>query len=181
MKSKRAALEMSTGMIVTIVLLMTVLILGLVFVRSVFNTGTSAVNQVDSAVQNEINKLFAEEEKSIVVYPASGEITLDKKDDPKGFAFSVKNKDVESADFSYSVGAQDVSRCGSGFTKEVANSYLLGGSGSFSLGAGNALDSGRAVKLDLPETAPPCTIIYVLEVTKNGQPYSSAQVFVTIE
>jgi len=36
MKSKRAAMEMSVGTIVTIVLLMTVLILGLVLVRSIF-------------------------------------------------------------------------------------------------------------------------------------------------
>lgn len=181
MKTKKAQMQMSVGTIVTIVLLMTVLILGLVLVRNVFSTGTSAIDQVDSAIQNEINELFAEEGKPMVVYPASRQITLDKGDDPKGFAFSVKNNDVEPADFSYEVEAQDVSKCGTGFSEETANNYLLGGSGSFSLGPGNALDLGRSVKFDLPETAPPCTIIYNLEVMKDNQPYSSADVFVTIE
>lgn len=179
---KKAQMQMSVGTIVTIVLLMTVLILGLVLVRNIFGSGISAIDQVDTAIQNEINSLFAEEGKPIVVYPASRQIKLDKGDDvPKGFAFSIKNNDVDPAEFSYTVEAQDISKCGTSFTKNDADGFLLGGSGSFSLGPGNDLDLARIVKFDVPETAPPCTIIYNLEVLKDNQPYSSADVFVTIE
>jgi len=74
MKSKKAAMEMSVGTIVTIVLLMSVLVLGLFLVQKIFNLGTGAVDAIDSQVQNEITKIFTEEGKSVAIYPSSGEI-----------------------------------------------------------------------------------------------------------
>lgn len=181
--NRKAAMEMSVGTIVTIVLLVTVLVLGLVLVRTVFDTGTDAVDQIDTAVQNEINKLFADE-GNLVVYPASRELTLERGEDPKGFAFSVKNNEETSdATFSYSLTTteDDVSRCGEGFTKNDAENMLIAGTGEFSLGPGAKLDIPRLIRFDVPETAPLCTIVYNLEIQKEGSAYSTAQIFVTIE
>jgi len=111
-KHKKAAMEMSVGTIVTIVLLMSVLVLGIFFVQKIFRTGTNAIDTIDSEVQNQISQLFSEEGKKVAIYPTSRQITLKKNDDPKGFAFSVRNNDVESADFSYRVYAVDASKCG---------------------------------------------------------------------
>jgi hypothetical protein len=174
-------MEMSVGTLVTIVLLMVVLVLGIVLVQKIFGAGTNAIDTVDNEIQDQINKLFSEEGKKLSVYPTSRQVTLKKGDDPKGFAFSVKNNDVESAEFTYSVEASDVTKCGGGFTENKANNFLLGGSGSFSLGPGNFLDLPRLVKLAVPETAPPCTIIYNLEIDKDGTSYSGADIFVTIK
>lgn len=179
MKNKKAAMEMSVGTIVTIVLLMSVLVLGLVLVRSVFRSSSNAIDQIDNAVQNEITKLFAEEDKELIVYPTSRTFTLKKGDDPAGFAFSVENKYTETKQYSYTVTAQDVSNCGSGFSKAEAESYLLGGAGSFSLERGTALSQARLVRFAIPETAPPCTIVYYLEV--EGVQGGGADIFVTIE
>ena len=57
MKNKKAAMEMSVGTIVTIVLLMTVLILGLVMIRTIFKGSIENINSVDQSVKNEINKI----------------------------------------------------------------------------------------------------------------------------
>ena len=56
---KQAAMEMSVGTIVTIVLLMTVLVLGLVLVRTIFTGAIKNIDNVDKAVENQISKLFA--------------------------------------------------------------------------------------------------------------------------
>ena len=182
-KNRRAAMEMSVGTIVTIVLLMSVLVLGIFLVQKIFKSSINAIDNVDEAINEEIKILFGNDEtKGLIIYPTSRQVTLDKNDDvPKGFAFSVRNKDVESAEFSYTIVANDISNCGTTMTKEKANSYLIGGSGSFSLGPGNSLDLARLVKIDVDGTAPPCTIFYVLDVKKGTESYSTADISVTIK
>lgn len=66
-KNKRAAMEMSVGTIVTIVLLMSALVLGLVLTRTVFRGSTESVDSLNSGVQKEINNLFGEENKNLVI------------------------------------------------------------------------------------------------------------------
>ena len=185
MKSKKAAMEMSVGTIVTIVLLMSVLVLGIFLVQKVFRSGTNAIDSIDNQVQSEISKLFAEEDLRLVVYPPARDITIKKGDDPKGFAFSVKNKDVESADFTYEVFAEPTfdftGRCGSTFSESKANSYLLTNTGSFSLGPGSSMGLPELIKFLIPESAAPCTIPYKIQVTTSqGVPYDGTTVFVTI-
>ena len=171
---------MSVGTMVTIVLLMIVLVLGIFFIQRIFSSGTNAIDSIDNQVQSEIQKLFAEEGKSLAVYPTSRDVILKKGDNPKGFAFSVKNDEGE-ASYSFTVIATDVSNCGSGFSAETANSYLIGGSGSFDLGPGKSLDLARLVRFDIPDSSPVCTIIYTLDIKRNSQSDSTADIFVTIK
>lgn len=178
--SKRAAMEMSVGTMVTIVLLVSVLVLGIFFIQKIFGAGTNAIDSIDNEVQSEIDRLFEREDKPLAIYPTSRDVIVKKGDDPKGFAFSVKNDDEGSTAFTYSLTATDVSNCKGSLTKETANGYLVGGSGSFNLGMGNALDLPRLIKFDVPKTAPVCTIIYNLDIQRNG-PFSTADVFITIK
>ena len=180
-ENRKAAMEMSVGTIVTIVLLMSVLILGIFLVQKIFSSSTNAIDTIDNEVQNQITQLFSDEDNKLAIYPTSRDIVIKKKDDLKGFAFSVRNLGVESADFSYLVRASDVSRCGRGFTVEVAESYLLGGSGEFSLGPGNSFDMPRLIKFDLNDNSPPCTIIYYLAIAKGEEAYAGTDIFVTIK
>ncbi len=181
-KNKRAAIEMSMTTIVTIVLVVVTLVLALVLIRTIFTTSTGAVEQIDSAIQDQINKLFTSEGKNIAVYPASQSITVKKGDVPKGFAFSIKNPGTEVASFSYTVTADNpasITSCGSTFSKEKAEAYILGGTGTFSLGASAQLDLPKLVKFNVPETSPACTIVYNLQI--SGGLTTSADIFVTIE
>lgn len=172
---------MSVGTMVTLVLLMVFLVLGIFFIQRVARLGLNAVDTIDSQVQSEIQKLFAEEGTKLAVYPTSRDLVVKRGDTPKGFAFSVRNTGVESADFSYTTEASDVSRCGSTFTKEDGDNLLLGGVGTFSLGPGSSLDPARIVKFVIDDSVPPCTIIYDLEISSNDVPYTSADIFVTIK
>ncbi len=65
MKNKKAAMEMSMGTIVTIVLLVSVLILGLVFVRNVMCSGIVLTDQITSNVEEEIQSLFSVSETGV--------------------------------------------------------------------------------------------------------------------
>ena len=183
--NNKGAMEMSMGTIVTIVLLMSVLVLGLFFVQKIFSSGSDAIDSIDSQVQNEIAKLFSEEGKSLAIYPSDRDINIKAGDDPKGFAFSIKNKDVESHEYQYTVFAQEgfdyLEKCGSTMTRQKADSYLLLTSGSNSIGPGDTMELPELVRFDVPEIAPPCTIPYKLEIDQDGVDFQGATVFVTIK
>jgi len=172
-KNKRAAMEMSIGTIVTIVLLMTVLIMGLVLVRTVFKSGGDSIEQIDRALQNEINKLFAEEGKKVVVYPPSRELVL-KKGENKGFGFSIRNNDQTDGIFSYEVVASEIAT-GCRMTLDEANALItLGKSGgNLQLTSGSYMEDAVLVKFRISDEVPLCTIRYVISVEKDGVSYVS--------
>ena len=59
-KNKKAAIELSIGTVVIIVLAMSMLILGLVLIRNIFTGATESVDQINDNVRSEIIKLFQE-------------------------------------------------------------------------------------------------------------------------
>ena len=181
MKNRKAAMEMSVGTMVTIVLLMVVLVLGIFFIQKIFDTGTNAIETIDSQVQAELQKLFSNSNTKLAFYPTSREIIIKKSDSPKGFAFQIRNNDVEDARFSYTTTATDVSKCGSSFTKEDANNMLLSGSGETALVGPGEISLATVVKFVIPENSPPCTIGYNLEITKDSAAYSGLNFFLTIK
>ena len=61
MKNKKAAIELSIGTVVIIVLAMTMLIMGVVLVRNIFSGATSSVDTLNDKVKGEITSLFSEE------------------------------------------------------------------------------------------------------------------------
>lgn len=65
--NKKAAMEMSIGTVVTIVLLMTVLVLGLVLVQKIFGGATDNIDEINDQVRSQINDLFNVEEKEVIV------------------------------------------------------------------------------------------------------------------
>lgn len=67
MRQKKAAIELSISTVVIIVLAMTMLILGLVLVRSIFSSATNSVNSLDDKVRTEISSLFTDETQNVVI------------------------------------------------------------------------------------------------------------------
>lgn len=171
-KNKIAAMEMSVGTIVTIVLLMSVLVLGIFLVQKIFKTGTSAIDVVDTKIQSEIDRLFADEDKSVVVYPKERDITI-KKGDSGGFGFSIMNKEQTSGSFSYLVSVGELG-ADCQLTEEQAEKLIvLGKTGTgINLPSGSKLEDAIFVKFNIPETAPLCQIRYSLDVEKDGVQYS---------
>ena len=52
-------MELSMSTIVILVLAMTMLVLGIILIRSIYETATDSVSTIDDQVQNEINDLFS--------------------------------------------------------------------------------------------------------------------------
>ena len=170
---KKAAMEMSIGTIVTIVLLMTVLIMGLVLVRTIFKTQTENIVAIDEAVKSEITKLFAEDNsRKIIILPPRREISL-KKGESGGFAFAIRNDEPSTGSFSYDVSVMEIA-VSCQMTTEAAESLIsLGRSGSnILILSGSKLDPVH-VNFRIPESASICDIRYGLNVQKDGQAYSS--------
>ena len=185
MKNKKAAMEMSMGTIVTIILLVVMLVLGIFFIQRIFGSGTNAIDQIDSQVQSEINKIFTEEGKTFVIYPSSRQITLKTGDDPKGFAFAYKNDVNEKQDFTYNIFAEEnfdySEKCGTSFTEGQANGFLITNSGSFTLQGNQQMNLPELVLFKIPESAPAWTIPYRLEIEGDKDSGSSTNIFVTIK
>ncbi len=81
---KRAAMEMSVGTIVTIVLLMSALVLGLVLTRNIFTSTTDNVDTIDDQLKDEIQNLFGSGGKKLVV-GLGGESTATVKQGTENF------------------------------------------------------------------------------------------------
>jgi hypothetical protein len=180
MKSKKAAIEMSVGMVITIILGVTLLVGGIIFVQKVVIVATNAIDVVDNQVQSQLQKLFAGDDQiRVAFYPTSRDVSIKKGDTPRGFAFQIRNNDVNDATFSYTTTATGVSKCGS-FSEQEANNMLLGGSGSIDIGRGD-ISTARLVKFVVPDTAPKCTMEYDLKITKGSNTYDDINFFLTIK
>jgi hypothetical protein len=180
LKNKTAAMEMSVGTIVTLVLLMTALILGLIMTRTIFKSSTENINSIDQSVKAEINKLFAEDDsKKVIVYPESRKITLKKGDDGLGFGFSIRNTGEEQLDYTYTINAKEAS-CK--IDLEKADSYIsLGASGEGSLAPGSIMENPIFVRFKISDTAPPCQIRYTIMIKNSDGTIYGSNVDVDVE
>lgn len=176
MENKRAAFEMSVGTIVTIVLSVTLLVLGIFFVQQVFSSAKGVAELTDQQMRNEINKLFSSEDK-IVIYPSTRYIEI-KQESTDGVGIGIKNlQQGVSGDmkFSYVVKPEDFSNCG--VTAEVAENWIALGKSATDLSIASGDLASRKVLFNIPVGAPLCTVRYRVEVTANGETYGSADFF----
>lgn len=162
-------MEMSVGTIVTIVLLMTGLILGLVLVRTIFRGSIENINSIDQSVKNEINKLFSEDDsRKVVVFPPTRDISI-KKGESGGFGFSIKNTDSSDASFSYTVKVLEVSDDCKMSESQAENLIILGKSGdNIQIPSGNSLEDPVLVRFNVPDSASLCNIRYGIDVNKGS-------------
>lgn len=179
-KNKRGAMEMTVGTMVTIVLLVAVLVMILYFISRITESGTSAIENIDSAIRAEIDKIFAQNEnKLIVVYPTSREITIKKGDERLlGFGFLLRNKGEEDT-FSYDISAESTD-CSLTLT-DAEKLIAVGKDGDIVVPAASVMQDPIYIKFRIPETAPECIIRYNVDVKKAGSSYVSSAVDLIIK
>ena len=177
-QNKKAALELSMTTIVVLVLAMSMLILGLVLVKTIFSGAKYNVEQMNQKVEDEIGKLFTED-KMIVVYLADNKADITQGDD-YGVAFGVKNqvRGVQDASkFKYEVTmAENDCKIKD---KEAMSWIRLGKEGNINLAPGQ--DKVWLVRFEIPETAPLCLIRYNIEIKADGTFYTSESFVVSIQ
>ncbi len=76
MREKRAAIELSMGTIVVIVLSVIMLILGVIFIRSIMCAGIVGAEEINKGMLDEIRGLFGEKKYGVKCLGEVGEISL---------------------------------------------------------------------------------------------------------
>lgn len=187
-QNKRAAMEMSVGTIVTIVLLMSVLVLGLLLIQNIFGGAITSVSAVDQKVKSEINNIFKSEGSRIAFYPSDRKITLKQGARAEGFAFAINNEEAVPKKFSYKIVVTELtydsikSKCGISTTIREMESWIQLSRGEINIprSSSNA-EEPELVLFDIPKTAPKCTIPYTVSVESDGELYQESKVYVTIQ
>jgi hypothetical protein len=175
MMNRKGAIELSMTTVVIIVLAMTMLILGLVLVRTIFTGATYNVQSINDKVRGEINKLFTEEAQKIVVYlPAEGAAI--KQSESYGVVFAVKNIEMTPQTFNYKVSVSEMGGCPS--TTNPMTWISLGKAGTFNAASGDT--NPIIVKFIPAATAPLCSVRFNIDVTEGTATYASTSFDVQI-
>jgi hypothetical protein len=175
-KNNKAQMEMSVGTIVTIVLLVTLLILGIVLIKNIFTSAKGVVDLTDQQLRNEITKLFSEESK-ISIYPGTRLVEI-KQETTDGVGIGIKNLLTGSAGdktFSYAVVVSDSdlqSKCG--ITTATAESWIVTGKSEEDIPIPSGDFSTQKVLFEIPSGSPLCTIRFRVNVnTNDGKSYAT--------
>jgi hypothetical protein len=170
--NKQAQMEMSVGTIVTIVLLVTLLILGVVLIQNIFTSAKGVVDLTDQQLRSEISKLFSEDSK-MSIYPGTRLVEI-KQGSTDGVGFGIKNlqQGVSGENtFSYIISATDTANCG--VTKAIAESWITVGKTEQDLAIPVGDSLVRKVLFNMPVGSPLCTVRFKIEVKIGNSNYAS--------
>jgi len=175
-KNKKAAMEMTVGTIVTIVLLMSALVLGLILTKTIFVNTTENVNTINDQVKNEIKNLFAEDNTKLVV-GLGGQNTAKVKQGTANFGipfgFSPTDPLVWGANkrgCTYDVKADEqTTYCIKNGWPSVGNSIITG-TINVIFDQVDSTNGYALIKITVPEDTPPCLQRFRVIVKCTGYP-----------
>jgi hypothetical protein len=179
-KNKKAAMEMSVGTIVTIVLLMTVLVLGLFFVQDIFNKGQGALDMTDQELQSQLTKLFGDDTSSrLMTYPSSKELKV-KSGEEDAIGIGVRNLATSESDttFSFEVEPMSISNDCSLTVDDLFDWIYLNGQGTIDVPIGSI--KSTKVYFKIPENTPLCTGLFKVRVYDSDENLYDSEEF-TVE
>ncbi|MFH1451793.1 MAG: hypothetical protein ABIF88_01315 [archaeon] len=181
---KSGAIELSIGTIVIIVLAMSMLILGLVLVKNIFEGATNIVDLNNEQIAAEIAKVYGDEER-VVIYPNVNIFEV-KPGETDAFAIRIKNLVQGTggglAEFRYALTLEELENCG--LSQEQVFDWMIGEGGS-KINIGTSEDHIEKILINVPEGAPLCEFKTRVNVWKKEggateQSYGSAQFFIKI-
>mgnify|MGYP001590121274 CR=1 FL=1 len=169
--NKRGALELSIGTVVVVVIAMTMLVLGLVLVRTIFRGTTESVDSINEQVKKQINDLFSQENKKITVSLGS-QHTASVRQGTDNFGIVIGFSPTNPADWGtdntgckYDISAQTFAdttvseaNCMATLNNNEANAlkWILTGDSSVQF---DEIDTGAGyslIKMNIPLNVPPC-------------------------
>ena len=178
---KKGAIELSIGTIVIVVLAMSMLILGLVLVRTIFKGGIGIAEMTNEQLKNQIATMFGEDKK-LVLYPDSREVEL-KQGDVDGFGVGIKNLLEGSSDevvFEYVVEVADRGNCD--VNEREALDWIVTGQEEDNIRIAPGDFISRPVKFNVPVGSPLCTLRYKVQVNYGAnKPYANDVMDVVIK
>ncbi|MBS3080009.1 hypothetical protein J4221_00905 [Candidatus Pacearchaeota archaeon] len=180
---KEGALELSIGTVVILVLAMSMLILGLILIRSIFQGAQGTIDITDEKVKAEINKLFVEDQRAVIHLP--NRLARIKQGNVGDVAFAIQNN-IQTQKFRWQVVVDDENlRKKCGVTERQAEEWMTTGS------SGNAeIPSGQkyydVIRFNILEGAvddvSQCIVRYKLSIKKeDGSAYETIPFDVDVE
>jgi len=170
--NRKGAIELSMTTVVVIVLSMTMLILGLVLIRNIFQGATYNVQQINDKVREQINSLFLENtEQKIIVYLADQKATI-KQGEVFGVAFAIRNLDAAARKFEYTVTPEAGGNCPT--TANPANWVVVGQTGSRDVQSGDT--TYEIARFQPPLTTPLCIARFKISVKGYADTFFDVQV-----
>lgn len=173
MKSRKGAMEMSVGTIVTIVLLMSVLVLGIFLVQKIFTTGSESIDIIDDQVKGEIMDLFGSSGKNIVIALGTKN-TAKIKQGTENFgipiAFSPTDPAAWTSGCTYSITINNQPRycLNQGWSVSEITRDIKTGVTRVEFDEIDKLNGYALIKIDIPETVAPCLQRFGVNVECSG-------------
>lgn len=158
---RHAALELSIGTVVIVVLGVTMLIMGLVVTRNIMCGAVGMTDDINSKVRAELNKLFAENE---------GEVTCIGAGDAVKMAPGKENniycavKAPQQAQYAFTATRYDLQ----GVSADKLRQWLTTSSSEFPI-APNDRDAKKVLRIKVPENAPEGNLHLDIQVKKEAQ------------
>ena len=163
-KNRKAALEMSVGTIVVIVLAVSMLILGIVLVRSIMCSAIGLTGQVNEKVESELNRLFSDQGGEVQCIGAGGEPVKILPGQTNILYCTIKAP--ETAEYSFTVAS--IASDSTSLTSEGLQGWLIGDIFTRAIPPGDN-EPKKVVRIRIPENAPEALIYLDLDISKNGE------------
>ena len=158
---KKAALEISVGTIVIIVIAIIMLIMGIVFVRSVMCSALGLTGDLNSRIKGEVDKLFGATGAEVQCLGASGESVKMLPGQTNNVYCGIKAKTKAT----YSI--ELISYEGVISTKDEIKKWIVTDSWTGEVSPGDKILK-KVIRLNIPDNAPEETLIFQVIVKKDG-------------
>ncbi|MBU3923567.1 MAG: hypothetical protein KJ592_01500 [Nanoarchaeota archaeon] len=176
---KKGAMELSIGTIVIIVLAMSMLILGMVLVKTIFSGAQNVVEMNNNQLAKEMASIYGRD-LAVALYP-NVDIYKLKPGEAGAFAVRVTNLlsgDTSDGKFSYETTVDNFEKCNFG-EREIYD-WMSGESGTI----GTIAPAGEVIEkvlLDFPEGVSLCKFRVRVIVNYEGKPIKDGQAQMYIE
>ena len=158
---KKAAMELSIGTVVIIVIAITMLILGIVFVRSVMCSAVGLTGEINDRVKGEINDLFGSTGGEVQCVGSTGE-AIRMNPGKTNFVWCGINAPQTAK---YSIVLQNYNAVHS--TKSQIKDWIVTESWDGTVAPNDDIPK-KAIRIDLPDNAPEDTLMLQVVVKKEG-------------
>lgn len=173
--NKKAQMQMSVGTLVTIVLLMSVLIFGLIFVRNIMCSGIVLTDKINTEVENEIKGMFGTDDYGVRCM-GEGSEKANLGDGGSRKVFCVINEQ-EGADYELNIQIENLDKDTNGIDVQEWVRDQDFGPAFIPVGR----ETVTTALLDIPDETPQMTLKITTTVTRNGQERTPRLSYVNIE
>jgi len=160
MRNKKAAMEMSMGTIIILVLGVSMLILGMVLIRNIMCSGLQITKDITTGVRNEIQNLFGADKLGVKCAGEGGQEINLATGGPRDVICVIKTE--EQAKYDIKVVKVESMK---GASTDIVNKWIIGKDFSGDVKPGQD-KSVVYLTLDLPRDAPKTTLQVTLSVTE---------------